>query len=214
MNCRFAGLVGLLGCCLLTTAAGAEERYPLLRGSITRVAGNQVFLQVADKQWQVVADERSTLRLEGRAVTLADFKKGMQVLVRYESAAGDNRMVSMRTPFAVKTLSRAMRSVLRGETASTFEKRAEYQKKLDAALQEVDERSEDLEHRAEKGGKEAQQQAAGYLKEVQEKRDLVRTRRQALQSADADKWEESRDALQEALDDLRKAYDRARLRIK
>jgi hypothetical protein len=216
-------LVCLVALVVLVVSVTADDRRPrrpakdaLLRGKITQVdpASKQVVLDVDGKEWKVNVDDRSRLRMNGRAARLEDFKKGMQVRIRYAKKEGRYLVDRMRTPFASHALGRTLRDLLQSAGSRVFDRRTEYRKQLEDALHEVDERIEDIEDRARDAGDAAEARISTELKDLRDKREAVNRNLDRLRSARADNWDDVKKSLQDSLNDLLKAYDRTTERLK
>jgi len=176
---------------------------------------NQVTVRADDgKEWKLVVDDRSALRLDGRAAKPSDFKKGTRVRVRYETRDGKKRVVLMRTAVVARVAAEEGPEILRAVRSLSFDRRSDYEKKLTAHLNRLDERIEDLQDRIADGGEEAVKRSAEELQELRKKREAVRAKMDALRDTRADAWEDVKRDLDRALDDLQSSYDRARSRLK
>jgi len=191
-------------------------KHDLLRGTVEETASDdQVTVRTDDgKEWKLVVDDRSALRLDGRAAKPSDFKKGTRVRVRYETREGKNRVVLMRTAVVARVVAEEGPEILRAVRSLSFDKRSDYEKKLTAHLNRLDERIEDLQDRIADGGEEAVKRSAEELQELRKKREAVRAKMDALKDTRADAWEDVKRDLDRALDDLQSSYDRARSRLK
>jgi len=208
---------------LLGALLGAERekvrgaaKHDLLRGTIQETASDdQVTVRTADgKDWKLVADESSNLRLDGRAVKLSDFKKGTRVRVRYETKDGKNHVVLMRTAVVARVVAEEAPEILRLVRNYSFDKRDDYEKKLTEHLNNLDERIEDLQDRIADGGEASVKRSAEELQELRKKRDVVREKMAQLKATREDTWEGAKRDLERALGDLQNSLDRARTRVK
>jgi hypothetical protein len=215
------GVVVLLGACSVLAADRERPRragkYDLLKGKITAIApdDNQVTVRDEDgKVWKLAVDDKSRLRLDGKPADLGDFKKGTRVRVRYEKKDGKTRVVLMRTPWIAQTVETEIRSAVRAAKVYAFLKRGEYKEKIQSVLGEVDERIQDLRDRIEEGGKAGKKLSAKEMKELRQKREALRKRLDKVKTATADNWEDVKKDISDALDELQKAYEKARKRAK
>jgi hypothetical protein len=194
------------------TSAG---KYELIRGTVEDVSGNQVTVRSPDgKEWKLMVDEGSTLRLDGRTAKLADFKKGTRVRVRYEPKDGRDRVVLMRTPLTARILAAEARDFLASLKDYGFDKKAEYERKLQPQLTDLDERIEDFQERAQEAGGDAKRKAEADLKELHRQRDALRDKVERLKSVGADGWSALKADIDRTMSDVYQTYDRAREKVK
>jgi hypothetical protein len=214
------GVILLLCACPLLAAEGKARRAgrrELLKGKISAVAPDEKQVTVRDedgKVWKLTVDNDSRLRLDGRPATLGDFKKGTEVRVRYTRKDGKNRVALMRTPWIAKTLGEEIGSAVRAAKVFAFVKREQYKEKMQSLLSEVNDRIEDLQERIARGGAAAKKRSAAEMKELRQKRDVLRKKMAKVKDATADNWADVKKEINDALDDLQKAYQRARDRAK
>jgi hypothetical protein len=189
-----------------------------VRGRIAAVgpADNQLLLRTSDgKELRLHVDERSRLRLDQREARLGQFKEGTRVTVTFEPRAGLNRVVTLSdAPVSAEDLRREVRDALEAAKAYTFQQKDEYQRRLEALTRELDERIDDLRDRAEAVGAEARKEYAQEIEELRQRREAVRQRLARVKSASAEAWEDIKSGVSAALEDLQKAYERARSRFK
>jgi hypothetical protein len=215
------GVVTLLACSSVLAAEGKEarrgDRHPLVRGKITAVNPDARQITVRDKddkEWKLTMDDDSRLRLQGRPAKLSEFKKGDRVRVRYEKKDGKNHVVLMRKPGAARAVARTVREALRTARAYGHDKKAEFQLKLQKAVDDLDDRLDDLQEQAENTSGEARKKADAEMKELRKKRRALREKLAKVKAAAPGAWEDAKSGVSDALDDLEKAYEKARSRIK
>jgi hypothetical protein len=102
------------------------------------------------------------------------------------------------------------------EAAGTLaaQKKAEYQKRMEEELEDLDRRIERLKARAADAGEEARARLEKELAELEPKREAARKKLEQFQAASAEAWEDMKEGVGNAFDELKQAYQRASERYK
>jgi len=189
----------------------------MLRGKIVEVRpdSNLVLLRTrGGKEWRLYLDDQTSLQRDGQPARLSDFRPGMRVRIAYRTEEGKNRLVSMTDAPVARAVAKTARDALRAARSFGYEQRAEYQKRLEAALADLDSQIDDLKDRAESAGPEVRASYTEAIRDLRQKREVVRERLTRLKSAGAETWAGVRTGADDALDDLQRALDRARSRLR
>lgn len=204
---------------LFAAAAAADEpareaRETTLRGKITRLRADEGRLTVRTRAgeemtFDVRPDTRLSLR--GREARLSDFREGQRVRVTYESAGGAHRLVSVAAPaVSLDDVRREAREALESARNYGYERRVEYQKKLEPVLHDLDERIAELKERAAAAGADAKRRMEPQIEELSAKRDAVREKLSRVRDAAPGAWDDVKAGVGKAVDDFQKAFDRLR----
>jgi len=160
-------------------------------------------------------DSRSDVRLHQQEAKLNHMKQGDRVRVRYQSANGKNRVLSLHdAPVTSEEVQQELREALEAVKAYTFQQKEEYRKRLEPVLRDMDERIEHLEEQAKGAGKQAQKQYAQAIQDLQHQKEVLRGQISRLQATAPGAWEEVKAGVSAAWDDLRRAFQRANDRLK
>ena len=116
----------------------------------------------------------------------------------------------VRLPVHADDVRREVREALRAAKAYTFERKDEYQRKLQDVLTDMDERIDDLREQAESATGAARRDAEAKLRELRAKRQVVSERLQKVNAATADTWDRVTGAVSDAVQDFQKLYDDVR----
>ena len=216
---RFACL-GALAALALAVALHADEtgraaeKHTVLRGTVTAVSPSDGKLTVKTRRGQEVTvqvDDRAHLRGRGGAVKLDQFKEGDPVRVRLRGRDGARHAAAVVClPVHADDVRREVREALQAAKAYTFQRKDEYQRKLQGVLDDMDERIDDLQEQAESATGAAQKEAQARLRELRAKREVVRERLQKVSAATADTWDRVTAAVSDAVQDFQKMYDDVR----
>jgi vacuolar-type H+-ATPase subunit I/STV1 len=216
---RFACL-GALAALALVAAVRADEtgraadKHTVLRGTVTSVSPDEGKLTVKTRRGQEVVvqvDDRTHLRGRGGAVKLSQFKEGDQVRVRLRGRDGARHAAAVvRLPVHADDVRREVREALQAAKSYTFQRKDEYQRKLQDVLNDMDERIDDLQEQAETATGQARKEAEAKLRELRAKREVVRERLQKVNAATADTWDRVTAAVSDAVQDFQKMYDDVR----
>lgn len=91
----------------------------------------------------------------------------------------------------------------------TKEKMAEYQHSLEAQLQALDRKQEELEEKARQAGKETQAEMQEVIEKLKTQKEEVDIQLQKLSLATGEAWKEMKSATDKALENLKAGYNRA-----
>jgi len=195
-------------------AGRAADRARVVRGTVTAVSPNEGKLTVKTRGGQEVVvqvDDRTHLRGRGGAVKLSQFKEGDPVRVRLRGRDGDRHAARVvRLPVQAEDVRREVREALQAAKSYTFQRKDEYQRKLQDVLNDMDERIDDLQEQAEAATGQARKDAEAKLRQLRSKRDVVRDRLDRVSAATADTWDRVTGAVSDAVQDFQKMYDDVR----
>jgi len=213
MNRFRQAIVALAALFLLVPAALAAEDQQTVRGRIQEVrpSTKQLLLTTeGGKELTLRVDDRSRLQQQGKEVALDQFKKGMRVQAVYESRDGGNRLVSL-TPALVSAaeVQKEIRDALQAAGAYTYQHRDEYRRRLQNVLDQVNDRIEQLQSQAARAGAEARKEYAEQIDQLRRLRDKVETQAERVKSATPKAWDDLKSGVGAALEDLRKAFEKA-----
>lgn len=217
---RLAWLVLALATAALAAGflpAFAADKEITVTGRILKIqpGGRLTLHTVEGKQVELTLDSRSQLRQRGQEVRLGQLKEGTRVRVTYERIDSQNHVLTLRdAPVTAEEISQELREALETTKAYTYQQKAEYQKKLEPVLHDLDDRIEGLREQAKGVRKEAQQRYAEAIEELQRQRKMVREQLAKVQAAAPGVWEEVKSGMSAAWEDLRKAFQRAHDRLK
>jgi hypothetical protein len=210
---------GLLAAALTAAPGAADDAGKLLRarGKVTAVrpeAGQLTLRTLRGQELTLHVDQRSRLRQDDRDLRLNELKEGMQVRVTYRHADGKNHLVALSegTPSA-EAVRKEVREALDAIKSYTLQQKEEYARKLSEMLDDLNERIDDLKERAEAAGAQAKKEYAPQLQELQRKRDEVSRRLERVRQATPGAWEEIKQGVSSAVEDLQKALERAGSRL-
>lgn len=212
---RISALFGVLAAAAVAVAAddpAREGRGTIVRATITRLHADEGRVTVQarggeEMTFDVRPDTR--LRLRGRDARLADFRAGQRVRLVYESTDGGNRLVSLASPaVSLEDVRREAREAFESAKNYTYERKAEYQKKLEPVLHDLDERIADLKERAAAAGAEARRRYARQIDDLSAKRDAVRDKLVRVCDATPEAWEDVKAGVGKAVNEFHKAFDR------
>jgi hypothetical protein len=197
------------------TPRTTHGKYELLTGTVDSVADRQVTIRQPDgKDRTLIVDDGTTLRLDGRTARLSDFRKGTRVRVRYQPIDGKEHVVLMRTPLAAKVLVTAGRDFLNSLKDFSFDKKEEYERKLNENVSELDERIEDLQDRVQAVKGDARERAQADLKELQRQSEQLHEKMVRLKTVGADGWDSLKADIDRTTSDIHRTYDRVREAVK
>jgi uncharacterized coiled-coil DUF342 family protein len=97
---------------------------------------------------------------------------------------------------------------------STMDKQEEYRKKLEAQLKEWKAKIDDLEARGAKFTSEAKTELMKEIKELRQKKGIVKEKWNELQKVSADSWDSMKEGVEKAVAELKGALDRVMARFK
>jgi hypothetical protein len=185
-----------------------------VRGRITRIQPDDGRVTLRTRQGKEVTlrvDDTSRLEMDGQAARLNQFKTGTRVRVTYDRKGGVDHVVSL-TPTLLGSgeIKREVRDLLQSVRSYGYQHKDEYQKKMQAALRDLDERIEDLQDRADQAGGAAKKQFARDLEQLRQMRAAVREKLDKVKAASPAAFKELKAGTDDAYNDLLKAYDRAR----
>lgn len=89
------------------------------------------------------------------------------------------------------------------------DKKLQYQESLEAKLQALSKKREELESRINSAGKKVQDKARARLADLRSKQEALNTKLDNLGTSTGEGWEEMRSAMDEAMEELEQGYDRA-----
>ena len=188
-----------------------------VRGRITHISGQEG--QVTIRSWHgeemiLHVDAGSKLQIRRQDAKLADFRPGQRVKIVYDSKDGVNRIASMSSPpISFEDVRREIQDAYETAKAYSYERKDEYEKKLEPVIQDMDERIEELKERAAKANAEARQRFAKEIDELKQKRGAVKEQMGRVKAATPQAWEDVKSGVGSAVSDLQKAFEKARARL-
>lgn len=208
-----------LGLCLVVlvgTARADRERddskTKQTRGEVTQLNAkdNQFTIRSRDgKDMSFDATKSTEVRIDGKSAELGKLKQGMRVLVRYEVKDGKNQVVLVRTTIASSALREEVRDILREVKDLAFSQRDNYERRVRNALDRADDRIDELQERVGKAEGQTRAQLEESLKELRKKKEKLRTQLDKARSAKSDTWEQAKEEVRTALEELQEALQRA-----
>lgn len=214
---RPAAALVLLLCC--HGAPRADEPGPgdpvpkSVRGQLveSRPAEKRFALKTKDgRRLDFQLDPASRVRDDGKPAELSQFKEGTAVRVSYEPRGDKNRVVELsRSSASAADVTREVNDALRSIKDYSFQNRDEYERRLQAALSQVDDQVEDLRERAAGASGEAKERLQQAAQDLQARSRVVRERLQRVRASSAPAWQELRSGVNSAFEELRDAFDRA-----
>jgi len=97
---------------------------------------------------------------------------------------------------------------------STMDKKEEYRKKLEAQFKEWKAKIDDLEDRGAKFTSEAKTELMKEIKELRQKKGIVKEKWNELQKVSANSWDSVKEGVEKAVAELKGALDRVIARFK
>lgn len=193
-----------------------EDKSHTIKGRISEIVGDKdLVVKTADgKEVKLRLDVDSKLRYNRRDAKVDEFKKGMRVRVTYESQGDKNRVLTL-TAHVIRTDELARRFSLLMDKIKTFtsKEKTEYVKSVDDALTEVEEMVDQLLAKAEDASGDMRQEISKEAEEIRDKAAAAQKRLAKLKEAGNAAATEMKEGLKEALEDLRKACEKARARF-
>jgi hypothetical protein len=188
-----------------------------VRGQITQVRpeANQVIVRTRKgEELRLTVDERSQFQQQKQAARLGDFKEGMRVRVTYDPREGGNYLVSMSEPrITLEGVQQKVTDAVNAARNYAYENRGEYRQKLEAVVQGLDERIDQLEDQIQSGSAEFRRQHAAEIEDLRRKRDAVQAKLDHIQDAAPGAWDDLKAGIGAAVNDIQNALDRARTRF-
>jgi hypothetical protein len=188
-----------------------------IRGRITEVrpAENELTVRsLRGDEVKLTVNDRSHLELQRQPAKLGDFREGMRVRVTYEPEQGKNRVLSMtQSRLTMENIQKEMNDTLESAKSYTYQQKAEYQKKLQGVLQDLDEHINDLKSKAAEATEEAKKRYAKEMEELGPKREALRRKLGQVRDAAPDVWDDIKSGVGAAAHDLGRAIERARSRL-
>lgn len=220
MRIRWTGVRLMLAACAiaLATTAAASAADQKVRGRLDRIDADDqtVTVKTADgKALPLTVTPRTRLEVDGKPVTLKQFREGQRVRAWINRDAGRDNLVRLTASAAsADDVARNAKETLQSIRQYTYENKDEYAAKLRNTLDDLDDRVDELHDRAARAGAEARKELGPELEQLKEKRQAVARRLEKVDSASEAAWTEVRDGLNQAADDFRDAWDKFRSRIK
>jgi hypothetical protein len=197
---------------------GAEGDTLTVSGKVTELKADRNELTVrtaAGKTLRLRVGDDAKLRLGGKPAKLKSFPKGTVVIVTYRPEEGTNRVVRLSgNPAGGADVRREVREALAAVTSYSFRQKEEYEKRLRRLMAELDERIADLRVRARAVGADLRKKYDEQVKDLRAKRAALRKRLEKVREASPDAWEDVKAGVGNALEELGKAFERARSRFK
>ncbi|HLN28229.1 MAG TPA: hypothetical protein VK395_10840 [Gemmataceae bacterium] len=219
---RFLGYAAILVVGTLPLAARGDSEEDA--GTARVVRGRIVAIEPAMKQFTVrtakgeeiklTVDDQSKLELKQRASKLGDFREGMRVHVTYAPEEGKNRVVSMVQPrLTMDAIQKEVSEALSAAKSYTYQQKDEYQKKLNAALTEMDEHIDDLKAKAAQASDEAKKRYAREMDDLRRKREVLGKKLDQVKAAAPGAWDDIKSGVGAAANDLKSTIERVRSRL-
>lgn len=159
-------------------------------------------------QLQVTAGSR--LELNQQPAPLERFR-GSRVRAVYRARAEGNFLVSMKGPRpTAEQVRQRTEEALESMKDYSFQDREQYRKRLDKALSELDDQIDELKLKAQKAGKQAEERYPQLMADLRSMREKAAARAEKVREATPKVWDEMKKGIGAAVDDLQKAFDRAR----
>ena len=154
--------------------------------------------------------DQTQLRLNGREVTLDQFKTGVPVTVTYRTSDGRNEATRVAANETTSDdVKRELREAFQAARDYTFQNKDEYLKRLQSVLDNVNTRLDQLKDQVKAAGAEARRQLEPQIEELRKQRDVLQQKMQHVKDSTPAAWEEVKTGVGAALDDLQKAFERA-----
>ncbi len=203
---------------LVALAAGParadEGKTEVARGKVTKVdpGSGQITLSTHHgMELHLRVDDRSKLEQDGNSAHLGDFKEGMNVRVKYKRHGNENHVVSLRPALIGSGQVRAAAlEALNHVKGFAFSKKEEAQRQMDARLRELDDRIDDLQEKANAAAPEARRRYEQTIDDLHRRSEAAQAKINQLGGATASSFEDLKTGALNALDDLQRAYDRAK----
>ncbi len=121
---------------------------------------------------------------------------------------------SSKQPVTQEDVKRDTQRALETTQAYTQQKKEQYQRKIEAELDELQRQTDDLRARAERARGKAKATLDDQLADLQQKQVAARHKLEELKAAGEPAWEKLQRGLDDAVGEAKRAYERAVARIK
>lgn len=193
---------------------GAASTEQTIRGRLGDIDAAQKTVRVNAVQTEPVAlsvGPQTVLELNGRPVTLDQFREGQHVRATIEKTGDQTKLIRLSGSTATDDdIAREASQTLQAIKQYSFEQRHEYERKLRGVLDNLDDRIDDLRARAYRAKGEARARYAEEIDRLQARRGELNNRLSRVRSSTAAAWDEVRGGVSAAADELRDAWNRAR----
>jgi hypothetical protein len=209
-------MAGLLGIAVADARADDKPENPstlTVKGRLTAIRPNdhELTLRTRDgKLLTLYTDEHSKLLIHRREASLDRFQEGQRVRVEYELRGDKGRVLTMASPpISLEDVRKQFSDALESAKTYTYQQKEAYQRKMEPALRDLDERIDELKERAQEAGAAARQRYAQEIEELRQKREVLREKLGRAKAATPEMWEEFKSGVGKAWEDLHRALDRA-----
>lgn len=193
-------------------AEGKLARGTVVRGRITALdpTGHQITVKTLDgREVTLQVGDSTDVRIHRRAARLSDLKKGAWVRARYVASGGTNRGLAVRQRGETAAgVAAETRNALKAAKSYTFAQKDQYAQRLHGVLEDLDDRLDELEHRARTAGKGAAAETRAQIRELRAKQKQLRARLDEVRSATAPTWDKVKSDLGSAAEDFGNAIER------
>ena len=91
--------------------------------------------------------------------------------------------------------------------------KSDFVKQLEAKLEKWDAKVRELRAKADQADAEAREQYYSQLRDVEDRRDNLRSKKEEVQRASEESWKDIKQGAERALDEVKDAFDRAKSRF-
>ncbi len=118
-----------------------------------------------------------------------------------------------KTQVTAEDVKRETQKAARTAESYAQQQKEEYERKAEAEIKELDRRIGDLKAQAKKTAK-SKAAIDKQIAELRKQQEIARQKLEELKAASASTWEETKKKVVTAIDELKRAYDRAASRLK
>lgn len=183
-----------------------------IHGRVVKVQPEErrLVLDHRGKEMTFQVDKNTLIEAGGKEVGLGDVDEGARVKVLYEKDGDQYRALSVRVPTLGPAVGRAVQQALAAARRLGAEHKDEYQKKLNGLVQQLDDQIDDLKEKAAKAQGEARRKFDQEVGDLERKRDEAEKKLAKMKAASGPAWEDLKGGMQDAIQDLQKAIERAK----
>ncbi len=129
----------------------------------------------------------------------------------------DNRPVEDEKPsdtITFDSVKNQVRDALQSAKDYTYEHKDEYVQKMQGVVDELNRKLVDLKARAESASAEARTRLQPQIDELRRQADALQTQLEKVKAASPEIWNDVKTGVRDAFEDLQKAFEKARERVK
>ncbi len=198
----------------LAGRASAASDEALIRGQIKdydAATGKLVVTTASGNDIHLYTDKLTQISIKGNPGRLDQVKKGQRVRAMFEKAAMGNHVISLRTSGdTAGDLTREIQDAWNTAKGYSFEKKQQYQAKMNDVLEDVDDRIAELQREAKSSGADSKSKLQQQIDELKKKREQLAEKLNNAKPAAKDAWDDFKNGVSNAAEDLQRSLERFR----